>query len=320
MFLFDVDERHRLLVLRAMRTVALADGEETAKELALLEVARDALGLPRALSTSEVAPLDPSEIVASELTPVERERIIQAMVLMAIMDGTASASEATLVASFAQALSVDDARVHNLRQLAEGRVRFMRFDLTRKGYAKDELLRTVKEEGVSGLYRTFGPIIGLAEDHDLARKYIALGELPAGTVGRAYFDLITKNDLSFPGEPGGLGERGLWHDMIHVAGGYPTDPVGEAEVVAFMAGFRKEDPFFWLFTVALQFQVGLRISPFAPGVPDRIDPRRFVLHNKRGSLVRVDLSTDWRFEEQWDRPLDEVRRELGVVPLEAVTL
>ena len=108
--------------------------------------------------------------------------------------------------------------------------------------------------------------------------------------------------------------------MIHVAGGYPVDPIGEAEVVAFMAGFRREDPFFWLFTVALQFQVGLVISPFAPGVPDQIDPRRFVLHHKRGSLVKIDLSTEWRFEEEWDANLEDVRRRLGVIPLADVRL
>ena len=300
-----------------MRAVALADGEETAKERALLEVARDALGLP---ADASIAPLEASDTTLTDLDPRERERVIHAMVLMAIMDGSASIKEATLVAQFAEALGVDDARVQNLRQLAEGRVRYMRFDLTRKGYAKEELLHTAKEEGLAGLYRTFGPLLGLAQDADLARRYIALGELPAGTVGRAYFDLITKNDLSFPGEAGGIAERGMWHDMLHVVGGYTTDPLGEAEVVAFMAGFRKQDPFFWLFTAALQFQVGLRISPFAPGVPDRIDPRRFVLHHKRGSLVKVDLTTEWDFEKDFERPLADVRRELGVVPIADVSL
>ncbi len=105
--------------------------------------------------------------------------------------------------------------------------------------------------------------------------------------------------------------------MLHVVGDYPVTPVGEAEVVAFMAGFRREDPFFWLFTVALQFQVGLRISPFAPGVPHQIDPRSFVRHHERGAKVKLDISRDWDFRAAWDRPLDDLRRELGVGPLPA---
>jgi hypothetical protein len=316
MFLFDVADGEKTTLLRAMRAVALADGTETPKERALLEVAREALGL--ATSIDDLSPLSPEGL--GGLSKTSGERVVQTMILMTIMDGAGAKSEAELVASFAAALGVDDARVGNLRQLADDRIRYMRFDLTRKGYARVELERTAKEEGLAGIYKTFGPLLGLAQDPDLARKYIAFGEKPVGTVGRAYFDLIAKNDLSFPGEAGGLAERGLWHDMLHVIGGYAVDPVGEAEVVAFMAGFRKEDPFFWLFTVALQFQVGLVISPFAPGVPDMIDPRRFVLHNKRGSMVNADLSTEWSFHDDWDLPLAEVRARYNVVPVESVRL
>lgn len=314
MFLFDVDNTRKLLMLRAMRAVAEADGEVSTKERALLEVSRDALGL------GSVSVDDLPAFSLDEATGPDGERIVQAMILMAIMDGAAAKEEAALVSVVAERAGVSDARVANLRQLAEGRVRWMRFDLTRRGYAKEELARTAKEEGLIGVYRTFGPLLGLGQDPDVTRKYIALGELPTGTVGRAYFDLITKNDLSFPGEAGGLAERGMWHDMLHVAGGYGVDPIGEAEVVAFMAGFRKEDAFFWLFTVALQFQVGLVISPFAPGVADQIDPRRFVLHHKRGALVNCDLSTEWRFEQEWDADLATVRKRLNVLPLDAVSL
>ena len=105
--------------------------------------------------------------------------------------------------------------------------------------------------------------------------------------------------------------------MLHVVGGYPITPIGEAEVVAFMAGFRREDPFFWIFTVVLQFQVGLRISPFAPGVPHQIDPKSFVRHHERGARVKIDISRDWSFRAEWQRPVADVRRDLGVPPLEA---
>lgn len=324
MFLFDVDEPSKATLFRAMRAVAMADGAETPKERALLEIAKKAMGLADPRSLEELSPLDPSADSDARLLESvgarAAERIIQAMILMAIMDGAGSKEEADLVATVADRLGVNEARVANLRQLADGRVRYMRFDLTRKGYARSELERTAKEEGLRGIYKTFGPLLGLAQDPEVARRYIKLGELPEGTVGRAYFDLITKNDLSFPGERGGLAERGLWHDMLHVIGGYTTDPLGEAEVVAFMAGFRREDPFFWLFTVALQFQVGLIISPFAPGVPDKIDPESFIRHHKRGSEVTIDLSTEWRFEEDWNADLEEVRRRYNVLPLEQVRL
>lgn len=314
MYLFDLAPIHGRLLVRAMRAVAVADGTETEKERALLEVARDAFGFTE--PTDTFAPLDPETDRAEldGLSPVDRERVVQSMLLMAIMDGAGAREEAALVERVAAHLGVDEPRVHNLRQLAEGRVRFMHLDLARKGYARAELLATAREEGVRGLLMTFGPLVGLGKDPEIARRYIALGELPAGTVGRTYFDLVTRNDLQFPGE-GPIGERGVWHDMIHVVGGYDVDPRGEAEVVAFMAGFRREDPFFWVFTSVLQFQVGLRLSPFAPGVPARIDPRAYMRHFERGSKVTCDLSRDWDFRADFATALVDVQRRYNVLPL-----
>jgi hypothetical protein len=310
-FLFDVAPEHGTLLLRAMRTACVADARVDPNERVLLESARDALGLGG--DVDALAPLTLDELRAADLSASEREHVVQAMILMTIIDGDASEREARVVSDFAKVLAVDDPRVENIVQLAKGRALTMKWDLTRKGYAKDEFLRTAREEGLHGLYATFGPIIGAGNDAEVAKRYNDLGKLPAGTVGRAYWDFIVRNDLSFPGEKNGLGERGVWHDMLHVMGGYPITPIGEAEVVAFMAGFRREDPFFWIFTVVLQFQVGLRISPFAPGVPHQIDPKSFVRHHERGARVKIDLSRDWDFRADFTRPLDEVRRELGVV-------
>ncbi|HQY64111.1 MAG TPA: hypothetical protein PK141_22080, partial [Polyangiaceae bacterium] len=158
-------------------------------------------------------------------------------------------------------------------------------------------------------------IVGLGKSADIVRKYNDLGRLGEGTLGREYWRFITQNELGFPGE-GPVGERGVWHDMIHVVGGYPVTPAGEAEVVAFMAGFRKEDPFFWVFTSVLQFQVGLRISPFSKGIAGQIDPRSYMAHHRRGARVSCDLSRDWDFREDFAVPLADLRRRFAVPPLD----
>lgn len=313
MYLFDVLPAHAPLLLGAMRAVALADGEESPKERALLEAARDALGL--SLSIADVRPVAADDEALEALGSVEREHVVQSMLLMAIMDGRGAPEEARLIERFAARLGVSEPRVQNLGQLAEGRFAWMKLDLTRRGYPFSELLATCKEEGLSGLYRTFAPLVGLGRSASVARRYIDLGSLPEGTLGRAYWSFIYDNKLDFPGE-GAIGERGVWHDMIHVLGGYGVDPISEAEVVAFMAGFRKEDPFFWVFTSVLQFQVGLRISPFAMGHPDLIEPRRYLAHHKRGSLVDRDLSRDWDFRADWETPLTVLRERFNVVPLD----
>lgn len=310
MFLFDVPLEHRAATLQAMAAVAGADGALAPTELTLLEAARDALGLDG--DVRHLAPFDAGALRDADARV--RERVVQAMLLMAVMDGAGSPGEAALVEATAATLGVDEPRVANLRQLASGRVRRLWLDLTRKGYAMEEFLRTAKEEGGRGLWKTFAPIVGLSTDDALAERIVANGLLPEGTLGRAYFEFLTRNGLPFPSEPFAVAERGLWHDLSHVLGAYETTPVDEALVVAFVAGFRREDPFFWLFTIALQFQVGLRLSPFSPGVPKQIDPRAFVRHHQRGAAVRLDLSRECDFRADWERPLALVRAELGVGP------
>lgn len=309
--LFDVAPSHAALLLRGMRAVAMADGALSAPEREVLDVARESLGVDS--SILELPPLAPDEPELSRLDAREREQLVQALLLMAVMDGAGARTEAALIEEFARVLGVDEPRVHNLRQLAEGRFAFMRFDLARKGYFRDELVRTAREEGARGLYMTFAPLVGLGHDLDVTRRYIALGELPVGTLGRAYFDFVQSNGLAFPGE-GPIGERGVWHDMIHVVGDYPVTPRGEAEVVAFMAGFRRDDPFFWVFTSVLQFQVGVRLSPFSPGVAQQIEPRRYLAHHARGAKVTCDLSADWDFRADLATPLAEVRARFSVPP------
>ena len=317
MFLFDVPVQHRERFLEAMAMVARADGAVTPKELVLLEAAREALSLAPVAFTA-LPPFEPASI--SEADGSTKERLVQSMLLMAVMDGAGAREESALIEQVAEALGVNDHRVKNLRQLAEGRVRAMWLDLTRRGYAREEFLRAAKEDGVRGLWATFAPILGLSTDAALADRYIAKGQLAPGTLGRAYFDFVNGHGLPFPGERKAVAERGVWHDLSHVLGGYDITPIDEALVVSFIAGYRKEDPFFWLFTIALQFQVGIRISPFSPGLVDRIEPRAFVLHHRRGSLVKKDLSTQWHFDDDWERPLAELRAELGVVPIDAVSL
>jgi hypothetical protein len=43
-------------------------------------------------------------------------------------------------------------------------------------------------------------------DPGLPSRYAALGELPAGTFGRAFFDHFARNGFAFPGDPAGLAE------------------------------------------------------------------------------------------------------------------
>ncbi len=307
---FSLTETESLVGLRAMLTCARADGEIKDSEASLVSVAARTLGVPLADPRSLVS-VGTDELAAAFHEPEKRERVLQAMILMALMDGDVSGAETELIASFARALEVDEPRVQNLRHVSEGRLRTLWLDLARRSFARPIFEHTLKEKGVLGVWKIVGPMVGLAKDPELARKYIALGELPEGTLGHGYFRFIVDHDLGFPGE-GIVAEEGMWHDLTHVLAGYDTSPAGEVSVVSFIAGYVREDPFFWLFTIALQFHLGIQVSPYSAGERGFFDPELVLPALRRGMAVKRDLSRGWDPWPDMARPLADVRRDLGV--------
>jgi hypothetical protein len=232
---------------------------------------------------------------------------------MALMDGDVTQAEVELARRYASELGVDEPRVANLGHVAEGRLRTLWLDLARRSFARPIFERTLREKGPVGLWKIVGPMVGLAKDPELSRKYIALGELPEGTFGRAYFRFIVENDLGFPGE-GIVAEEGVWHDLAHVLAGYDTTPRGEVSVVSFIAGTAREDPFFWLFSIALQFHLAIRVSPYSEGGTGHFLPEVVAPALLRGLRVSKDLSRAWDPFPHFARPLEDLRREFSVPP------
>jgi tellurite resistance protein len=307
-----VDPAQAVIALRAMKTVALADSRYDADEHALLRAAAKALEVEVDVAT--LAPTEPDLAGDRIRDPKARERIVQAMILMALMDGEVTPSEVAAVERFAAALRVDEPRVKNLRQLAEGQFALMWADLARRSFARDIFVDSLKRDGFAGLWRIVGPLVGRARDPDLARRYNDLGQLDEGTFGRAYWQFIIDNDLGFPGEPRSVPETGLWHDVTHVLAGYGTQPEEEVLVVSFIAGYKKDDPFFWLFTIALQFHLGIKVSPYSPPMKGLFEPDLVLGALERGAACGVDLSHDWDPWPHFPRKLEDVRAELRIPP------
>ena len=143
-----------------------------------------------------------------------------------------------------------------------------------------------------------------------------LGQLPLGTLGRAYTDHLTSmgfdpdyyRKLEVDSDVDYVVMRiRQTHDIWHVVTGFDTHPLGEICVKAVelaqthrpMAGaicaggmfrylFREPESFNeYLASVAMGYRLGIRARPL--------------------------LAQKW--EEMWERPVDEIRAELGVTPL-----
>ncbi len=101
--------------------------------------------------------------------------------------------------------------------------------------------------------------------------------------------------------------------------GYGTDPEGEMQVVAFHAGCRREDkdPFSFLMFGLAQFHLGLRISPLAPEFRGSLEPGRVLRALQRGAACTIDPTDGWDPWPVMHLPLDDLRMQYRIAPLEA---
>ena len=160
---------------------------------------------------------------------------------------------------------------------------------------------------------------GLHEDPVLARRYVALGDLPADTFGYAYFHHCRDRGFAFPGEPNGFPEGGVYHDMTHVLSGYGTTPQEETLVAGFQAGYKRVNPFYVILLGIFNFSTGVNVTPLTqphitgilatPGLAPR-----FIQAVERGRQVNTDLFDGWDYWPVLQLRLAEARRRLNVVP------
>jgi hypothetical protein len=78
----------------------------------------------------------------------------------------------------------------------------------------------------------------------------------------------------------------------------------------------REDPMSTILFILLQAQLGIRLVAIAQSNKNRLDEPgmadRAVRAWHRGAQVKKDLFTEWDFWPDLERPIDEVRQELGV--------
>ncbi len=296
--------------LGAARAVVAADGKLDAHEERLVAAVARALGHEGPIE--EAAPAEVAAVVVDETT---RIRLVQGLILLALIDGDVDDAELGVIRSYARALEVDEPRLSNLRQLAQGHKRALYFDLWRRSaYLGDAARKAWKDKGLRGLYQFFGSLPGLATDADLAWRYRQLGLLAEGTFGRAYWVHMTERRFAFPGEVRGFPEELVKHDLAHVLGGYDTDPEGECEVIGFISGFMKHDPFGYLFMIVIHMQLGVNIFNGSPVEHMVVPTDKLVAAIARGASVTRDLyDPEWDFWAELPLPLDEVRAKYGVL-------
>src|SRR5262245_34133685 len=129
MHLMKMSAEAAKLALGAMKAVAAADGVLERDEAALIRAAAQLVGA--SVDPAALEPLRPDALRDAGLEPRDAERVVQAAILAALMDGRVEAAEVATVRDLAEAAGVEEWRVHSLSLLARGHISLMWLDLAR---------------------------------------------------------------------------------------------------------------------------------------------------------------------------------------------
>lgn len=324
------DPAEVLLVARGLASaIAPADGLTEVQAALLGAIASALTGYD--VDYHDLEPLGPDELAAvlGGRDDDYRRRIVQHMVLGELVLRPLPVDVAARVARYAKALAVEDQFVRVARRYAQGAYGLAWIDLQRSGFAEHV-------QAAAGPHAVSRAPHGTAfeparVDPELEARWTAFAELPPGTLGRAVREMYDGRGFAVPGAPGGAPEYLAQHDFVHVLADYGTNIQGEIEVFAFI-GRADPDPkgFSWLATVIGLFETGYieNTGFFVRDVRDhsvQVPGMHVRLADaiRRGKGVCGCLGTDL-FEVDYaaraDRPVAEVRAELGIPPKSAVAI
>lgn len=301
--------------LRAMKTVALADGALDESERQMLEAVQRVFGTDYRVDGLDT--ITPEELAAGLPDQQIRNQLVNGLVVMSLIDREVTPAEAELVERFASALHVSLPEVTNLRHVVKREIVHLRLDLVRRFWLREKVAEIWNQEGLRGLAKFVGGLAGTYENAELAARYQALAQYPAGSLGRSYWEYCRSNGFALPGERNGAPEAILFHDCAHILSGYGTDPQGEVQVACFSAGFQRRDPFLFVFFVLLQFHLGIRMTPITKARTGFFDPELALLAIRRGAAMTVDLNHEWDYWPVMREPVEVLRQQYNILPMEA---
>jgi len=244
-----------------------------------------------------------------------RRRIVQVMLLGALIVHPITASVSARLRAFAVDLDVDDEIIGVAEAYAAGALDLAAADFARNGY-----LASLDKTRMSALHvrALEQPWDAVEADPVLAGHWASLQDLDVGTVGRGVADFYLDRGFVYPGLPGSAPPLLAQHDWVHVLAGYGTSLENELEVFAFIAR-ANDDPraFSLLAMVVSLFETGslasgaglfqadpghLRTPGMAPRIADAM---------RRGAMLTGShdfLDMDWFAVA--DRPVTVLRNEL----------
>ena len=255
-----------------------------------------------------------------------RQRMLQFMLLTSIVLVPLPEAVAGRVEEYGRAMGVENDMLRVAQRYAHGSLGLALIDFQRSGYmemwdpAHAEPLHTSKALSAAWEACVF--------DSELAAKWTALRDLPAGTLGYQVANFYDARGFSFPGTQGSAPPLLAQHDWVHIVAEYGSTVESELEVFAFISRANDDPRAFSLLAMVIGlFETGY----LATGAGLFEYDRGHLSHEgmavrladamRRGALVAAHAHSPDLLQRDWfadaARPVEEVRAELGVVPKSA---
>lgn len=303
-------------ILGAMRLVAIGDERRTLSDACargLAAAARYVFRFNEDIRPETLPAVIPAELPGKLSTQAQREAACRFLAVMPLVDGRLDEAKIDLFLRYAEALEIHEDYVTQLAEACSD-LDWVLEDMTRQN------IKSLWDEPWDGsdIMEVLLPYRRNA-DPGLAARYQALGALPSGTVGRAFWNIYRQNDYAFPGQEQGVNGRfATPHDSTHVLSGYDTSPEGEILVSTFTAGMHPKQPMEGhILPVLFSWHLGIEINAFAKSARDQLDAEKFWIAWVRGSDMKTDLfARDWDFWSVIEEPVAAVRKRYAVPGLD----
>ncbi|HKA03384.1 MAG TPA: hypothetical protein VKD67_03615, partial [Acidimicrobiales bacterium] len=273
-----------------------------------------------------VAPIEPEEFARglADRNAIFRTRVVQVMLLPALVLRPLPEDVADRVAAFAAALSVDEGMLAVAHRFSTGALGLAAFDFDRNGYTADW-----SPERASYLH-TSGALASAWEQcvHDdaLAARWAALECCAEGTLGRGVWEFYRARGFTFPGRLGSAPPLLAQHDWVHVLADYGTTLPNEMEVFALIARANDDPHGFSLLAMVVSLfetgylRTGAGLFEYSPGQMERAGVAvRMADAMRRGAFAHTTTSTSVDFlTVDWfdlaDLTVEEAQAHFGLVP------
>jgi ubiquinone biosynthesis protein Coq4 len=306
-----VFQSHELsTVLRVLRTALNPQGTLSATERSFLDTYAAICG--REPLQMDPPPIEPNEVVIEGSH--RRKRLVQLSALAVLLSRPVRPQSLAFLQALATSLATHDAVIDVIQALVKGqrlKVRLLAMRRAMRVMFKEAWLA----EGPWGSVRLFAAMaLKAAVNKDKLWQYKRLGLLPEGTLGREYWKHMTEVGFGFPGDVAGIADSVAYHDVAHVLAGNDITPLGEIQQGSFQGGNRREDGFFFVQFVVLQFHHGVKVTPATGPQVGHFDPRKVLWAIHRGAQCNVDMTHQWNFWPLMTLPIDEARQRIALLP------